>query len=273
MGICWGDVGNPYPIIDAGKFRTIGDEYKSLEDLSEGLRMSGLETSNLIIGIDYTKSNLWTGKNSYGGLSLHHVSPGYLNPYQRVIDVIGKTLEPFDEDHLIPAFGFGDISTTDKSVFPFFPDGRPCHGFQEVLDRYTEITPHIQLSGPTSFAALINAAVNIVEQAKSYHILIIICDGQVTNEAATADAIIRASYHPLSIVMIGVGDGPWDMMKEFDDKLTARRFDNFQFVNFTEITSSFGVENPDLEFAKRALMEVPAQFKICRQLGYFNHIL
>jgi len=57
-------------------------------------------TSNLIIGIDFTKSNLWTGKNSYGGLSLHHISPGYLNPYQRVIEVIGKTLEPFDEDHV-----------------------------------------------------------------------------------------------------------------------------------------------------------------------------
>jgi len=43
MGICWGDIGNPNPIINAGKFRTIGDEYKTLEELSEGLRMSGLE--------------------------------------------------------------------------------------------------------------------------------------------------------------------------------------------------------------------------------------
>jgi len=62
------------------------------------------------------------------------------------------------------------------------------------------------------------------------------------------------------------------MMKEFDDKLTSRRFDNFQFVNFTEITTHFGIENPELEFAKRALMEVPAQFKLCRQLGLFNSL-
>jgi hypothetical protein len=27
----------------------------------------------------------------------------------------------FDDDGLIPAFGFGDKQTQDKSVFPFFP--------------------------------------------------------------------------------------------------------------------------------------------------------
>jgi len=248
-------------------FAAIRDQYHTLEQVQRGLRQAGLESSNLIIGVDFTKSNEWTGKQTFGGMCLHRIAPGVFNPYQKVIDVMCRTLEAFDDDKLFPVYGFGDVTTTDKGVFPFFPNERPCCGVAEVLQRYTEIAPHVQLSGPTSFAPLIDKAIEIVQRTRQYHILVIIADGQVSAEAPTRDAIVRASNYPLSIVLVGVGDGPWGMMQEFDDGLPKRRFDNFQFVNFHEVMSRPQRENYDVDFAVAALQEIPEQFAAIKKLG------
>uniref|UniRef100_A0A453G8U0 Copine C-terminal domain-containing protein n=1 Tax=Aegilops tauschii subsp. strangulata TaxID=200361 RepID=A0A453G8U0_AEGTS len=128
-------------------------------------------------------------------------------------------------------------------------------------------------------------AMTIVEQSGGqYHVLLIIADGQVTRsvdtasgqlssqEQKTVDAIVRASELPLSIVLVGVGDGPWDMMKEFDDNIPARAFDNFQFVNFSEIMSkNMPQSRKEAAFALSALMEIPQQYKATVELGILGY--
>ncbi|KAJ9677928.1 hypothetical protein PVL29_022734 [Vitis rotundifolia] len=250
------------------------------QQVTGALAQAGLESSNLIVGIDFTKSNEWTGARSFYRRSLHHVGDDQ-NPYEQAISIIGKTLSKFDDDNLIPCFGFGDASTHDRDVFGFYSDERFCNGFEEVLKRYRELVPHLRLAGPTSFAPIIEMAITIVEQSGGqYHVLLIIADGQVTRsvdtehgqlspqEKRTVDAIVKASEYPLSIILVGVGDGPWDMMKEFDDNIPARAFDNFQFVNFTEIMSkNMDRSRKETEFALSALMEIPSQYKATMELN------
>ncbi|KAF9603098.1 hypothetical protein IFM89_033823 [Coptis chinensis] len=256
------------------RYSRINDDYNSLEQVTDALAQAGLESSNLIVGIDFTKSNEWTGARSFNRKCLHHLADTQ-NPYEQAISIIGRTLSAFDEDNLIPCFGFGDASTHDQDVFSFYPDERLCNGFAEALTRYREIVPNLRLAGPTSFAPIIEMATTIVEQnGGQYHVLLIIADGQVTRsvdtehgrlstqEHKTVEAIVKASEYPLSIILVGVGDGPWDMMKEFDDNIPARAFDNFQFVNFTEIMSkNMPISRKETEFALAALMEIPAQYK------------
>ncbi|KAJ6726779.1 COPINE FAMILY PROTEIN 1 [Salix purpurea] len=208
--------------------------------VTAALREYGLESSNLIVGVDFTKSNEWKGRVS----------------------------QPSS------VFGFGDATTRDQEVFSFQSDHSPCHGFEEVLACYKEIIPKLRFSGPTSYGPVIEAAIDIVEKSKGqYHVLIIITDGQVTGNANTSDgelslqeeqtinAIVEASSYPLSIILVGVGDGPWEDMKRFDDKIPVR-------FNFTAIMSKMQLSRRKKQlFALAALMEIPFQYKAVVELG------
>lgn len=51
---------------------------------------------------------LWQiGSRSFNRKSLHYIGDSF-NPYEQAITIIGKTLAAFDEDNLIPCYGFGD---------------------------------------------------------------------------------------------------------------------------------------------------------------------
>lgn len=109
-------------------FSAIRDRFSSLEAVQQALRERGLESSELIVGVDFTQSNEYTGAATFGGRSLHEVDrQGYeLNPYQQVLRIVATTLRPFDDDHLIPAYGFGDARTKDRAVFSFKHNDEPC---------------------------------------------------------------------------------------------------------------------------------------------------
>ncbi|KAL4217579.1 hypothetical protein ACF0H5_022321 [Mactra antiquata] len=241
------------------------EKFETLEAVSAAIREEGVRECGLIFGIDYTLSNKLQGQKTFGGFNLHDISKDKVNPYQEVICILGETLEPFDNEGMIPAYGFGDRNVKDKGIFPLKKEGR-CDGFGEVLEVYEEITPEVKLGGPTNFAPLIDEAVSIVQSKNKFHILVIVADGQVTSEEDTIKSIVRASDNALSIIMIGVGDGPWDVMQDFDTKLPERKFDNFHFVEFHKVKEE--ARNPQAEIALEALMQIPEQYKTMRELGY-----
>ncbi|XWV25722.1 copine [Tupanvirus soda lake] len=259
--------------IETCDFSFIKDNYNSFAELEEALRQAGLEACQLIIGIDFTKSNSWQGGQPYFKYQNLHSITSDPNPYQQVLSIMCQSLAGFDNDNLIDAYGFGDARTCNKSVFSFYVRDEsgymidvPCYRLEGVLERYKQIAMSIELSGPTSFAPIIYKAIDIVRSKNEYHILLIIADGAVDDMKQTINAIVEASNYPLSIVCVGVGKGPWDKMEEMDDNIPDRRFDNFQFVNFHKIMEQ--CENAQIEFAKHALMEIPIQYKYIR-----NYIL
>ena len=118
----------------------------------------------------------------------------------------------------------------------------------------------------------------VQESGDQYHILLIIGDGEVSHDldclGDSRRAIVEASSHPLSIVMVGVGDGPFDLMHELDDGLAERRFDNFQFVPlapFQALLAHGRRSVVECAFAVAALQEIPEQYTAIRDLGLLGH--
>lgn len=48
----------------------IADRFKTVEEVTSELQKAGLESSELILAVDWTKSNQWQGKTSFGGTLL-----------------------------------------------------------------------------------------------------------------------------------------------------------------------------------------------------------
>ena len=78
------------------------DKYRTYEELYDALRKAGVESCQLIVGIDFTKSNSWQGGLPYYVNTHLHTLSNVQNPYQQVLNIMGRTLESFDDDHLIP---------------------------------------------------------------------------------------------------------------------------------------------------------------------------
>lgn len=260
------------------------DTFDSVKELKTDLRAAGLESCNLIVCVDHTQSNTFTGRRTFQGRNLHEISASQ-NFYEQAMRLVSRTLAEFDEDNLIPAYGFGSIETKASKLFSYNPGEAPCVGLEGVLSRYRSLAPVVRLSGGTSFAPAIRKACAITASTSppQYHILLLICDGQVSDEckAETRAAIQEAANFPLSIVCIGVGDGPWEEMEEFDD-MTERAFDNFQFVPFESTMANARreaaaaeaatAEAEDERFALSALMEIPSQFRAIKRLGLLQSV-
>ena len=127
----------------------------------------------------------------------------------------------------------------------------------------------VQRSGPTTLAPIIRRAIDIVNRTHVFHILLVITDGQMRPDDQTCrHALVQASKVALSIVAIGVGDGPWRALEEWDEGVPDRVFDNFHFVNYHHVVRA--AKNAEAALALHSLMEIPDQFQTILKLGYLE---
>ena len=244
-------------------------EYSFLDYLRGGVQI------NLTIGIDYTGSN----GNPSSPNSLHYIGTNELNSYEIAIKSCGNIVAYYDYDQLFPVYGYGAKINDSQQVNHCFPinmdnNNPEINTIDNVLFYYRQSLSQVHLSGPTFFAPILNEmnrkARELVQNGRNdiYNILMILTDGIINDMERTVDAIVEASYLPISIIIIGIGDSNFRNMHILDsdneilydsNKRAADR-DCVQFVEFNKFN------NDGILLAQEVLAEVPKQL-----VEYYQH--
>ena len=229
----------------------IENYYKTYDELEAVLRLAKVESMQMVVGIDFSKSNEWTGEKSYQrGL---HDTRGGETPYGKALRIMSSIVSRFDDDNM-------------------YPDREDPHfeGFDTVKKGYEHIAPQIEMSGPTTFTPMIRQAIEISKECgNQYMVLVLLTDGDVTDMDADMKALQDASNYPVSIVVIGLGDGPFKRMRILKDNISGRKFSNFHFVNFTKMEAK-NCESLDLMLATAMMQKIPYQYAFVKRLGYLR---
>ena len=222
---------------------------------------------NLTVAIDFTGSN---GPPNMPN-SLHYMGVKQ-NQYEIAIRSCGDIVAYYDYDQKFPAFGFGGKFFGGPNVNHCYPlNGNPNDpeilGIDGILAAYRKVLANTELWGPTHFHYIIDKLNETVKQDiarenyNNYNILMILTDGIIEDMDETINSLVEASYLPISVIIIGIGNADFSNMDVLDadeDPLydnNGRKADRdlVQFVPFKEF------KNDGKKLAEQVLEEVPRQ--------------
>ncbi|CAD8153924.1 unnamed protein product [Paramecium pentaurelia] len=222
---------------------------------------------NLSIAIDFTQSN--GDQDQYN--SLHKIYSQ--NQYSQALTSIGEILLAYDYDQQVPCYGFGAKlnfpylkSNTVSHCFPLSgdPNNTYAQGLDGILQMYQSALNHLLFSGPTYFGPLIveamkQATIIKQQQLNQYLVLLILTDGAIHDMDQVEQYLEQAAFLPISIIIIGVGEDDFTLMKRLDGDLPdgamkqqINKRDLVQFVPFRDFKNS-------MLLAKEVLEELPDQ--------------
>ena len=242
--------------------------YSFIDYLRGGTQIS------LSIAIDFTASNLSPNDPK----SLHYLG-SYNNQYELAIKACGEIVAYYDYNQMFETYGFGGKFYGNQNVDHCFPlncnyENPEIRGLNEVLIKYREALNNCQLFGPTFFHYFIEKMNNkALEQVNNknynqYHILMILTDGIIEDTDETINALVEASFLPISVIIIGIGNADFSNMDILDadeeplidDKNRKSARDLVQFVPFNNF------KDEPKKLAQQVLEEIPRQI-----VEYYQH--
>ena len=240
-----------------------------LDYISKGMQI------NLEIAIDYTASN------NENKIPLHNLDDRYPNDYEKAIESCGSIIAFYDYDQLFPVYGFGGIPK-----IPGYPINNVSHcfninfqndpnirGINNIIETYRQSLSMIELAAPTKFTPILNKVISEIkndlenkQEENHYYVLLILTDGCINDMQETCDKIVEASYLPLSIIIVGIGNADFSLMEILDgdkhplknSRGELRKRDIVQFVQFEDFKKNNAIDY-GTDLTEEVLKEIPTQ--------------
>ncbi|XP_054154514.1 copine-8-like [Oppia nitens] len=187
-----------------------------------------------------------------------------VNCFEFLLNSFGQLLQPYDYQGLFAVFGFGarfagqptvshafnlrlGVGGGQQSVVPYcdsVDDMRRC--YRASLKSMIPSSSSNSANTGRPFAPVINHVVQLTknfQNGRHYFVFTILTSGCHTDTADTLEAIVRASAMPVSIVIVGVGNCPFNHLKRLSGDSTCSRGcrtyrDNVQFFQLKNYQTS-----------------------------------
>ena len=237
--------------------------------LSKGMQI------NLDIAIDYTASN------NENPIPLHNIDGVHENDYEKAIESCGSIIAFYDFDQLFPVYGFGGIpqgmgyapNMVSHCFNINFNEDPNIKGINNIIKAYRQSLGRVTLAGPTHFTPIIDKVISEIkydlennQEENHYYILLILTDGCINDMQQTCDKIVEASYLPLSIIIVGIGNADFSLMDILDgdknplknSRGELRKRDIVQFVKFEDFKKNNAIDY-GTDLTEEVLKEIPIQ--------------
>ncbi|XP_026284158.1 copine-9 [Frankliniella occidentalis] len=217
----------PFVLVDTIKQAEEGQAYTNSGQIFVGeIPLSPTFSQYVAVGFEIVGSIQidFTASNNDPTPSLHYISD-VPNNYEVAILSVGEVVEKFVSDSIFKVYGFGSkLPGESAESFDFSlnlgSDSPDCKGVQGVLKSYHDAVPRLSMSGPTHLAPGLRKIVNVARNYKDgskYLVHLLLTDGDIHDPQETKEAILEASSLPLSIIMVGIGNSDFSLLKRVTD--------------------------------------------------------
>lgn len=196
-------------------------DIKTYEQVVEWFEEQGVRGTHVIYGLDFSSTSELNGEKCNRKLGLHRENKETgLNGYEKIMLIVYKLLRRLDHDKAFEVFAGGTLIGNETVCKPVA--NVPISDQHKMVSYYRRFRDKLdwkKKSTNTSYSGFIQQAINLSKNNPGKHYTLVLMTDTVTQQTKRdMTSLAQASNYPISVVIIGLGDGndeAWSKLDQF----------------------------------------------------------